>query len=256
MQKSEFPKEISLALSGGAAKGAYQLGIIDTLQKRGIAIKAISGTSIGAVIGAALASGKRADEIFEIVSSKEYRKIFRPYMKKGALFRIDTDAVILRELISCESFEELKIPLTVCMTHTQMAKAVYRSRGDLWSAVLASSAISPLFPPVEIDGVVYSDGGLVDNFPVEQLENISYPIVGVNLYPNNKKIPTTIFGWLKKNLRIAWQHNNFEKERKCDYYFTNVKLDHIRAFSFFGIQKAYSLGKKDMEQFLASKHII
>ena len=253
---SSFPKEISLVLSGGAAKGAYHLGIIDVLQKKGVHIKAISGTSIGAVIGAAVASGKEANTIYDLMSSKAYKKIFKLSMKEGAFFRIDMQAAILKELIPYDRFEDLEIPLSVCVTQTATARPKYIAGGDLRSAVLASSSISPLLPPLVCDGVVCSDGGLVDNFPLEQVQQFDYPIVGINLYPNDMQIPKTVFGWLKKNLRIAWQNRNFEKATKCDYYFSNIGLDSVRAFSFSGIEKAYRLGQEDMEQFLASKDII
>jgi len=256
MQKKEFPKEIALCLSGGAAKGAYHLGAINILQKSGVAIKAISGTSIGAVIGAALASGKSAEEIFEIFSSREYREIFKFSMREGALFRVEQEAEILEWLIPCRDFKELDIPLSVTLTDIMAAEPHYISSGDLRSAVLASSSISPLLPPVRLNGVLYSDGGLVDNFPLEQLQEFSYPIVGINLYPNNPKIPTTIFGWLKKNIRIAWQKNNFAKAKLCDYYLTNNALDNVRAFSFSDIGKGYALGEADMRRVLDSKEII
>jgi len=256
MQENEFPREVSLVLSGGAAKGAYHLGIIDVLQKKGVVIKAISGTSIGAIIGAAVASGKKADEIFTIITSKEYKRVFKVYLKKGALFRIDMQAPILKKLIPYDTFEELQIPLTVCLTDICAVEAYYVSSGNLRDMVLASSSISPLLPPVKIDGTLYSDGGLVDNFPVEKLKKFSYPIVGVNLYANNRQVPTTILGWLRKNIRVAWQHKNYEKATMCNYYFSNVLLDNISAYSFSGIEKAYRIGQKDMEQFLASKHII
>ncbi|WP_457747260.1 patatin-like phospholipase family protein [Sulfurimonas sp.] len=256
MEDNQFPAEISLSLSGGAAKGAYHLGIINILQNRGVTLKAISGTSIGAVIGAALASGKSAEEIFTIMSSKEYRKVFKLYMKEGALFRIDIQAQVLKELIPVKTFEELDIPLIVCVTDIIKARPKYMNRGDLTTAVLASSSISPLLPPIVFNGTVLSDGGLTDNFPVEQLQKFDYPIVGINLYPNNQRIPKTFFGWLRKNIRVAWQNRNFEKESLCDYYFTNVALDEVKAFSFSDMQKAYALGQKDMELFLESKHTI
>jgi len=76
MKNSQFPQEISLCLSGGAGRGAYHLGVISILQENNINIKAISGTSIGALIGASLACGKSAEYIFEVIQSKEFHSVF------------------------------------------------------------------------------------------------------------------------------------------------------------------------------------
>ena len=69
MENNRFPREISLCLSGGAAKGAYHLGVIDILEKNDIKIKAISGASIGAIVGASIVSGQKAKEVLEVLKS-------------------------------------------------------------------------------------------------------------------------------------------------------------------------------------------
>lgn len=253
MENNKFPREISLCLSGGAARGAYHLGVVSVLQENKIEIKAISGTSIGALIGASLACGKKAQEIFEILKSKEFKKAFKLSLGKGYLFRINLDAPVIEKLLDKNSFEELEIPLSAAVTNVLSADVeYYQSGNNLRELVLASCSISPLFKPISLDGKLFVDGGLIDNFPVEQLKKYKMPILGINLYPFIKNRPDSIFKWLKKNIFIAWQYNNLQKSRLCDIYLSNSQVNQLATFSFKDIDKAYKLGQIDMKELLDS----
>ncbi|MEA2074104.1 MAG: patatin-like phospholipase family protein, partial [Campylobacterota bacterium] len=206
MANNQFPREISLCLSGGAAKGAFHLGVVNVLQEHGIKIKAISGTSIGALIGASLASGKKPQEILEILKSKEFKKSFKFSLGKGYLYSVDMKNPVISQLTDKLTFEDLDTPLEIAITNTQTAEAEYCNSGDkLIESIIASCAISPIIEPQKIDGVLYVDGGITDNFPVERLKKYPYKILGVNLYPHTQKAPNSLLGWIKKIVFIAWQ---------------------------------------------------
>lgn len=198
MENNRFPREISLCLSGGAARGAYHLGVIEVLKNNNINIKAISGTSIGAIIGASIASGNSAKDILEILKSKSFKKMFKLNIGKGSIFKIQRDIDLVNKLIDVENFEELNIPLVVAVTDVVDSKIKYYKSGALVDILFASSAIAPLLNAVEYDGKLLVDGGLIDNFPVECLQEYGYPILGINLYPDNLIYPKSIFGWIKK----------------------------------------------------------
>ncbi len=249
MANHQFPREISLCLSGGAAKGAFHLGIINVLQEHGIEIKAISGTSIGALIGASLASGKTPKEILETLKSKEFKKTFLFSFGKGYLYSVDMKSPVLSKLTDKLTFEELNIPLEIAITNTQTTEAEYYNSGDkLIESIIASCAISPIIEPQNIDGVLYVDGGITDNFPVERLKKYPYEILGVNLYPHTQKPPTSLLGWLKKIVFIAWQSPNLAKRHECDYYISSELLNEINMFSFKDLDKAYQLGRREMKR--------
>lgn len=248
MEDNKFPREISLCLSGGAAKGAFHLGVIDVLQEHGIEIKAISGTSIGALIGASLASGKSPKEILEILKSKEFEKVFKLSLGKGYLYTIDMKSPVISKLVSKLSFEELAIPLEIAVTNLDEAQVLYKNSGNqLHEYILASCAISPIVQANTIDGTLFVDGGVTDNFPVERLKKYPYKILGVNLYPHTRSVPTSLLGWLKKIIFIAWQSPNLAKRQQCDYYLSSELLDEINMFSFKDLDKAYEFGRKEME---------
>lgn len=252
MEDHQFPREIALCLSGGVARGAFHLGAISVLEEAGIEIKAISGTSIGALIGASLGCGRSAQEIFEVIKSKEFKTVFKYHFFKGYLFELDQHAKVVEKLVDVTAFEKLSTPLSVCVCNVEDESALYFNRGEsLKDVVLASCSLSPLFKPVEYKNRLLIDGGVVDNFPVEQLQQYDYPVVGVNLYPKIRKIPTSIFGWLKWLVHTGWQSRYHQKADLCDFYLCSLELNNIRAFSFKDLDKAYALGQKEMKRLIS-----
>ena len=249
MENNKFPREISLCLSGGAVKGAFHLGVISVLAEYGIEIKAISGTSIGALIGASLASGKSYQDILELLKSREFKNVFKFTPAKDHIYKIDMQSRVIRELVSSSTFEDLSIPLEVSVTNIDTANAEYHNSGDqLHEFVLASCAITPIVKAQEIDGNLYVDGGITDNFPVEILKKYPYKIFGINLYPHINKRPTSILQWIKKIIFVAWQSPNLAKRQHCDYYLSSQELSEINMFSFKDIDKAYQLGRREMKR--------
>ncbi|WP_457744039.1 patatin-like phospholipase family protein [Sulfurimonas sp.] len=249
MENHKFPAEVTLCLSGGAARGAYHLGVISVLQEHNIEIKAVSGTSIGALIGAALGCGKNANEIFSIMKSKEFRSVFSFSLGKGYFFALNHQAEIINKLIDKENFEELLFPLSLCVCDVADESVLYRNSGaNMKEWVLASCSIAPLFKPININGKIFIDGGIVDNFPLEQLQKYDYPIIGINLHPKDKQIPKSLIGWLKKITHTAWQSNYYKKSTKCDIYLANEALNKVKIFSFKDLDKAYLLGVEDMNR--------
>jgi len=247
MENNRFPREVSLCLSGGAARGAYHLGAISVLQENGVAIKAVSGTSIGALIGASLACGKSAAEIFEVMKSKEFRSVFRLRLAKPYLFELNKNASVVSKIIDKTSFEELNFPLSVAVSEMNEEVVYYFDSGkDFKDIVLASCSLAPLFKTIKIQNHLFADGGVIDNFPVQELLKYNYPIVGINLYPKYNKQAKSIFGWLKKTFYIAWQSHNREKENLCDIFVSSDRLNTISTFSFKDIEKAYELGREEM----------
>jgi len=249
MEDNTFPKEVSLCLSGGAAKGAFHLGAISILEENNVKIKAISGTSIGALIAGSLACGRNSKEIFDIFKSKAFKKVFQLSLGKGYLYKIDMNAEIISSLINKNSFSDLGIFVDIAVTNVCDAHIEYYSSGkNLKEIILASCSISPLIKPVYLEDKLLADGGIIDNFPVQRLVSLPYKIIGINLYPNDSKQPLSIMGWIKKVLFLAWHSHNLNKIQLCDIYVTSDKLNKLRTFSFRDLDKAYELGRLEMKK--------
>ena len=179
--------KISLALGGGAARGAFHLGVIAACERLGIEIAAVSGTSIGAVIAVGVGSGVSAFDMIRLFKSDSFKKVFMfNYFRKG-LLRIDEKASILKEIAPISRLEQMKIPTFVTCVDIHSGEIVRFACGDTIKLAIASSALIPLFRPIAYEQYLLVDGGFMDNLPVKPLLEFSHPIVSVNLFPLHVK---------------------------------------------------------------------
>jgi NTE family protein len=157
-----------MALGGGAARGFAHVGILSVLEEEGLTPDFISGTSIGAVVGALKALGKSADEILDTMMR------FRPPPPTFLFTPVRPQRVerIFREVLGEKTFADLEIPF--CCTTTELVKGetVILNQGKLAEALELSSRIPLIFPPVKRAGGVYVDGGVLCNLPVQVVRDL------------------------------------------------------------------------------------
>ena len=192
-------KRIGLALGGGGARGLAHVHVLETLDELGVRPSVIAGTSIGAIMGALYASGLSGAEIRTLVDRLLLRDIekfsdlfsrkdlFRglelidPSFHRGSFVSGEKFVRFLSKSMECSLFEELQIPLAVSATDFSTGReAVFRS-GDLLSAVRASMTIPGVFRPVEREGMVLVDGGLVNPLPYNLLREECDLIIAVDV---------------------------------------------------------------------------
>lgn len=199
-------QSIGLALSGGGARGLAQIGVIKALEKSGLRIGAIAGTSIGGIIGGLYASGYSANDLEKIIKTINFGEFFsnRPSRtsmlltqrpeKDRCLVSIRFDGykpcipqaltagqrlsnllsrlTLKSNYISGGSFSRLKIPLRVVTTDIVTGNKVVLSEGDLADAMRSTMAFPLAFTGVESGEMLLMDGGMVDPIPVDVLRNI------------------------------------------------------------------------------------
>lgn len=167
----------AFVLSGGANLGAVQVGMLQALDAEGIRPDLVIGTSVGALNGAWVAAGRPIDDLADLWRSLRTRDIFpvRPLLGlRGFLGR--TTALVpssgLRQLLNRHipfaRLENVPLPFSVIATEVCTGREVQIDRGPTVPAILASSAIPVVFRPVEIDGRMLIDGGIVDNTPISK----------------------------------------------------------------------------------------
>ncbi len=154
-----------IALSGGAARGFAHIGVLKAVEERGLEVSAVAGASMGAIVGALWASGLAAEQILEVARSTSWLRLidFRP---RGGLLSPRK----LREFLGRylpDRFSGLARPFAAVATDVVRGRSVYLHEGDLPGAVLASAAYPGLFPLIERGGLKLTDGGVLDNLPVE-----------------------------------------------------------------------------------------
>lgn len=195
---------IGLALGGGGARGLAHVLMIEALEELGIVPTAIAGTSIGAIYGAALASGLSAAHIRahteEILSQRldlvrqlflsraeSVQRLFNLVPIRPALLNPETllDYVLPSRVPS--DFSALKIPLAVVATDFYAQEAVVMSRGGLRHAIAASMALPALFRPVVNEGRALVDGGLVNPLPFDLLAGAVDIVVAIDVSGASRK---------------------------------------------------------------------
>lgn len=181
-------KRIGLALGGGGVRGLAHVGVLEVLDDLGIKPSIISGTSMGAVIGALYASGMSASAIRDrihshaVLKSDSWPDVFKKKFDllkwvdafsidigRGGLINTDKFIDYLFSEIGESRFEDLEIPLCVIATDFWAADEVVFESGDLLPAIQASMAVPGVFAPVVINESVLVDGGVVNLVPYDHI---------------------------------------------------------------------------------------
>lgn len=206
--------KVGLVLSGGGAKGFAHIGVLKVIEESGLQLDYIGGTSMGAVVGGLFASGYTASEIDSIIKNIDFptflqdkylRKQFSFFEKnfgeKSLLtFPIHKNKIQLPRAIATgqnvynglsslfqhvnhvSDFGKLKIPFFCVATELETGKSKVFDAGYLPAAVRASASLPTLLDPMEVEGIAYIDGGIAENFPVEEMRKKGVDIIiGVNV---------------------------------------------------------------------------
>ncbi|MBT8185985.1 MAG: patatin-like phospholipase family protein [Eudoraea sp.] len=205
---AEQPK-VGLVLSGGGAKGLAHIGALKVIEEAGVEIDYIGGTSMGAIIGALYASGYSATALDSIFQSTDFTNLIQDNLPRSAKtfyekddseryaltlpfndFKISFPPAIsggqniYNELVrllyhvkDIEDFNELPIPFFCIATDVEKGTEVLLDSGYLPEAILASGTFPSLFEPAEVDGQILIDGGVLNNYPVEEVRALGADII-------------------------------------------------------------------------------
>ncbi|MGL2962471.1 patatin-like phospholipase family protein [Flavobacterium sp. RSB2_4_14] len=241
--KKTRPK-IGLVLSGGGAKGFAHIGVLKVLEEAGVKIDFIGGTSMGAVVGGLYASGYSATQIDSIFYNTDFDELLQDYIPRSSKsfyekknnemyavslpfhkFKIGIPIALSKGMYNysllsklthkvrhVRDFNKLPIPFVCIATDIEKGEEVILNSGYLAQAMLASSAFPSLFSPVEIDGKLLVDGGVINNYPVEELRKMGADIIiGVDVQDNLKDRTA-----LKDATRILVQITNLDMIKKME----------------------------------------
>lgn len=235
-ENSDAPK-IGLVLSGGGAKGFAHIGTLKVIDSLGIKVDYIAGTSMGAIVGSLYASGYSGKQLDSIFKALDYDKVISDNLPRSAKtfyerdnsekyavnlpfdkFKVQLPSALSRgqnvfNLLSkltlhvseIEKFDQLPIPFFCIGTNVENGEAVVLDSGNLAQAVTASGAFPSLFQPVLIDDQLLIDGGVVNNYPINELKAKGMDvIIGVDVQDGLKDRNE-----LKSAPDVLLQINNF-----------------------------------------------
>lgn len=208
---------IGLVLSGGGARGIAHLGVIKALQEMGISFDQIAGTSAGAIVGALIAQGYTPDESLKIIESSSFMRHLRPAWNRMGLLRIDTASELYKKYIPHDSFEGLQIPLHVVAVDLNAGEQVVFEKGELIRPVLASCCLPGIFEPLLINKRQFVDGGVLNNLPVEPIEDKVDFLIGSHCNPFGMTKPIrSMRGVIERSIILAVQSKTKAKFSRCD----------------------------------------
>lgn len=235
-----------IILSGGGARGFAHVGILKALNESGIFPDVISGVSAGAIVGALYADGYTPDQIFEIFSGeKRFFNYAKPSVPGKGLFKTVGLRKSLSDHLKATTFEDLKLRLFVTATNISKGQVNYFESGDLLDKVLASAAIPVLFEPITIDGDLYVDGGVLDNFPETPLASKCRKLIGISLNPILPEEDfTTLLKIAERTFRISVSSNISSKTKKCDLIFEPDELGNYGLLDASSGSEIFELGYK------------
>ena len=270
--------KIGLVLSGGGAKGMAHIGVLKVIDSLGIQIDYVAGTSMGAMIGSLYAAGYTGKQIDSIYNTLDFDDIISDNLPRDAKtfheressekyaitlpfddFKLKLPSALSRgqniynllsklvlHVTDIDDFSKLPVPFFCMGTDVETGNAIMLDSGSLAQAVMASSALPSLFQPVTINNQILIDGGVANNYPIDELKEKGVDIIiGVDVQDD---LAT------RKNLisapEILFQINNYRtirdmklKSEKTDVYIKpNIKDYNV--ISFDASRQIVNLGEK------------
>lgn len=206
---------VRLSLSGGGARGLAHIGVLEVLEENNVRVTALSGASMGGVIAALYAAGYDGSRLHllakELARPRQLLKLveLRPG-RRGLVSAEKLERFISQFIDPKLTFSELSIPLALSATDLNEGRQVHLTSGNVIKAVMATCAFPGVFPPVEIDGSLLVDGGVLNNLPVDLLGGHGeQPLMAVDVspqaIPSQDQSPPSIIGKLPAMAEILYR---------------------------------------------------
>lgn len=171
------PPRVGVALGGGAARGFAHIGVLQVLEEQGIRPDLVVGTSAGSVVGALYAAGKTPTELATMAMSLDESLITDWVFPSRSLLKGEALARFVRTHTGGKLIDAMRMPLGIVATDLQTGQPILFRKGDVGTAVRASSAVPAVFEPVRINGREYIDGGAVSPVPVRFARQMGAEVV-------------------------------------------------------------------------------
>lgn len=250
-------KNIALVLSGGAARGLAHIGVIEELIAQGFNIKSITGTSMGAMVGAFHAMGKLEEFKNWVLKLNRYSVIrLMDFSFRGGFLKGEKVLDALQSVIPGKNIEDFDIPFCCLATDILTQSIVTFETGDIYEALRASYAIPSVFTPVAKNGMLLVDGGVLNNIPVDYAIKTKRRdvvlAVNVNARTAYKGMPSQKF---RKNWNV-WRLSNevisTMTEKIADLNLTqnppdfmiNISRFSCELYEFYKAKKQIEFGRK------------
>ena len=251
-------KTLGVALGAGGSRGVAHVGFLQALEDEGVRPDFITGSSMGAVVGATYAADVPLETIKKVIFRLRLAHLIAPTRQRGGLFDTRKIKKLLTRYVGEKSFEELTIPFRCVAVDMISQSLVEFSKGKLIDGVIPSLSIPSIFRPTEKDGMRLIDGGILERVPVRQVKAMGADVVvAVDVLGQRKaseKMPGPI-GILMETIDIMdnkrTEQRRKENEKIIDFWL-EPKLETMSQYSLkqveFAFEKGYELGKENVKK--------
>ena len=208
-------KNVALALSSGGARGLAHIGAIEELEAQGYRIISIAGCSMGALIGGVYAAGKLSEfrEWMKTVDRKKMLELTDFSLSLNHIVKGNRIIEAIMEFVPDMAIEDLPIPYCAVATDWKAGREVVLNKGSLFEAIRASISLPSFYEPVQRDGMILIDGGVINPIPMNRVMRKEADIlVGVDVSGHDYKAQ-----WEKMNKLTQMQkHDSSLKAKLLD----------------------------------------
>jgi NTE family protein len=247
MRDEQF--KIGVALGGGAFRGLAHIGVMQALEKHGLAPDLIAGTSMGAVVGGIYACGmdlKLIERFCYTINERDLVDVGRPTEGLIVGSRIE---LLLRTLTGNKTFEQSKVPFAAVATDLELGERAVLSEGLIYQGIRASLSIPAIFRPYKLGGRTYVDGGVVDRVPISTARAMGADfVIGVDVGYHGGPMPCEgIVKVILHSLEVMeWQIMQ-HTVNTADFNLVPA-LAHINPASLSQAEECIRIGREEMER--------
>lgn len=220
--------QLGLVLSGGGTKGVAHAGVLKFLSEKNIQPDILSCSSAGSIVGALFAVGKNSDEILEFFNSIyffhwKHFAFNQPGLVSSKIFRIYLEP-IFKDMKIGDLEKDLRIVATELVSGRQV---VFGKEFKIIDAIIASCSFPGITTPYIISDQLYSDGGILNNFPADIIKNECEKMIGVFVSPPQEielKDLNSIKAIVSRSYDLLSYRTELHKFSYCDWFITSKKL--------------------------------
>lgn len=244
--KELFDHEIGIALSGGSARGYAHIGVLKALDEYGMSPDIVSGTSMGALIGALYSAGLDTDYILKLVKKDKVYNMVSLRFGHNGLFELNAVRRILKNEIPTDDFTALQKPFYLSVTNlNQGTNEVKGGKGPLFDYVLASCSVPVIIMPQVIHETIYVDGGLFDNLPAASIKDKCQTLIGVHVnYNGPMEKLNGLSDIAQRTFSLGIEQNVVESRKMCDFMIEPEEMKNFTFLDFDRVDEIVEIGYK------------
>lgn len=247
----KMKKDVALALSSGGARGLAHIGAIEELEEQGYRISAVSGCSMGALVGGVYAAGKLKEfrEWMKTIDRKKMLELTDFSFSLSHLVKGTRIIEAIMEFVPDMPIEDLPIPFCCVATDWKTGREIVFNKGSLFEAIRASISLPSFYEPVQKDGMILIDGGVVNPIPLNRVKRkVGDILVGIDVSGHDyKKENVNHFNYytmLSRTSSIMIRQNSIlmTKLTKPDML-VDIQMSRYGSFDFDKSEKLIAIGR-------------